>query len=61
MFVCLSTQWRMSPTGHLIGLDYAAIPAVLELLDLPRAERAELFSDLRVMEHAALKEVRRDG
>jgi hypothetical protein len=59
LFVLLSTQWRLSPEGHLLGLDYAAIPPVLELLEVAREQRGELFADLRVMEQAALKELRK--
>lgn len=38
----------------MYGLDYAAIPAVLELSDVPREERGELFEGLRVMEREAI-------
>jgi hypothetical protein len=58
-FAWLSTQWRMAPSGHLIGLDYAAVTPVLELLDVPRGERLDLFGDLRVMEAAAISEIRK--
>lgn len=57
-FADLSTQWRMGHAGP-IGLDYAAIPAVLQLRRTPRAEWPELFSDLRIMEAAALEEMRK--
>lgn len=56
VFAALSTQWRLAPSGHMIGLDYAAIRPTLELLDVERAEWVEIFAGLRVMEHEALTE-----
>jgi len=57
VFCVLSTQWRMAPSGHMIGLDYAAIPPTLELLEIARAEWPEIFAGVRVMEYEALTEV----
>ena len=54
VFVTLSTQWRLAPSGHLLGLDYAAIPPVLSMSGVPRAQWPELFGCLRTMEGAAL-------
>ena len=36
------------------GLDYAALPVVLTMLDIPQDQHKDIFADLRVMEHAAL-------
>jgi hypothetical protein len=47
----------MAPSGHMIGLDYAAIPPTLELLEIERAEWADVFAGVRVMEHEALTEM----
>jgi hypothetical protein len=57
VFISMSTQWRASFGGY-IGLDYAALPAVLELVGVPRGERAAVFSDLRIMEDSALEVIR---
>lgn len=57
LFIDLMTQWRMGMAGP-VGLDYTAIPAVMDLRDIPREERSELFDDLRVMESAALEQLR---
>lgn len=43
----------------MYGLDYAAIPAVLDMQGVETSERADLFRDLRVMEAAALDEIRK--
>lgn len=52
-FVAMSTQWRMGPCGP-IGLDYAALPAVLRLTSTPRSAWPDIFDCLRVMESEAL-------
>lgn len=57
----LSTQWRLGPSGQLVGLDYAAIMPVLELIGIERAEWSMVFGGLRQMEHEVLSEVQRRG
>lgn len=47
------SQWRTGMNGAT-GLDYAVIPTVLELIEVPRARWPQVFQDLRVMEDAAL-------
>lgn len=58
-FCEVSTQWRTG-MGGATGLDYPAVFAALERLyrDLTAEERDEIFSDLQVMEAAALKAMR---
>ncbi|MCU0842962.1 MAG: DUF1799 domain-containing protein [Thiobacillaceae bacterium] len=56
VFDALGTQWRMSMAGP-IGLDYAALPMVFDLLGIE--DRAAVFEDLRTMERAALEELTR--
>lgn len=53
LLVSMSSQWRMGPTGPT-GLDYAALPAVLRLAGIPRADWTDTFEALRVMESEAL-------
>ena len=52
-FLAVETQWRISPAGGLLGLDYAGVRAALDLLEVP-GQRA-LFVDLQVMERAAIE------
>lgn len=57
-FMALQTQWRViAGMGGVVhqGINYAAVPAVLSLIGIPRADRPRVFSELRVMEVAALK------
>ena len=53
VFIAMTTQWRIGMSGPT-GLDYAALPAVLRLCAIPRAQHPDLFDDLRVMEAEAL-------
>lgn len=53
-FASLLTQWRVGPKG-VIGLDYAAIPVVLDLHGVNKKKRRELFDQIRVMESEAIK------
>ena len=54
----MQTQWRMGGGGMggsvPTGLDYPALRAVMQLLDVPEADRVQVFADVRVMEGAAL-------
>lgn len=57
-FIAMETQWRVGFAGA-IGLDYAALPAVLDLMEVVPADRHDLFADLRVMEGHALDLMRK--
>jgi hypothetical protein len=57
VFLALQTQWRVAVglTGMVyLGLDYAAVPAALALLGIPKAQHREAFAGVRLMEAAAL-------
>lgn len=58
-FVAMSTQWRAG-MGGATGLDYAAMPAVLRMTQVPRADWPEVFDAIRVMESVALDTMRKD-
>lgn len=57
LFNALATQWRLTPMGQRAGLDYAAIPALLRLKGVPRADWPDLFDALQVIEREFLKAV----
>lgn len=59
LFAALGTQWRVGQ-GGVTGLDYAAAESALRLQRAPRSRWPTLFADLRVMERAALEELRRE-
>ncbi|MBD1554713.1 DUF1799 domain-containing protein [Pseudomonas sp. C2L11] len=52
-FEAMSTQWRVG-MGGAVGLDYNALPVVLELAGIRKRDRSAVFDDLRVMEAEAL-------
>ena len=54
IFASMLTQWSVGPGGP-VGLRYEALPIVLRLRGIPRAEWSELFEGIRVMESEALK------
>lgn len=62
VFWALSTQWRtisgMSGAAYT-GLDYAALPVVLRMNGVTRANQARVFESVRVMEAAALDVLRK--
>lgn len=54
VFEAMGTQWRMG-AGGATGLDYQALPVVMDMTGLDQESRQDVFRDLRVMEQAALK------
>ena len=56
LFNNLSTQWRVGMGGPT-GLDYAAVYPLLDRAAKDQQEWDELFSDIQVMEGAALKQI----
>ncbi len=46
--------------GGATGLDYNAVPVVLRLQGVPRADWSQLFEDVRVMEGVALQAMRQE-
>ena len=59
VFYALDTQWRHGMEGRT-GIDYAAIPVTVEMLGLEDVDRQDLFSRIRRMEHAALKQINKE-
>lgn len=54
VFQSMQTQWRVSMNGYT-GLDYNALPQVMNLASIEEEDRLEVFKDVQVMEVAALK------
>ncbi len=53
VFSAMQTQWRAG-MGGVVGLDYTALPVVMDLIGTAANERAECFDGVRVMENEAL-------
>lgn len=54
LFLRLQTQWRISPTGHRIGLEYQSIPPVCQAYGIEYT--GELMCDLQLMELTVINE-----
>lgn len=54
VFCALLTQWRVGMSGAT-GLDYAVLPAVLDLCGIKKKRRPDVFDALRVLEGEALR------
>lgn len=55
VFFALNSQWTITPAGMLHGIDYGVVPAVLEMMDVPRSRWRRVFGDLRTMEREVLR------
>jgi hypothetical protein len=53
----MATQWRVGP-GGAIGLDYGVLFELMRRQGIADADWNETLDDLRIMESAALKEMR---
>jgi hypothetical protein len=53
VFLSMWTQWRVGFSGPY-GFDYTALPVVMDLTNIPTADRADTFESLRVMEREAV-------
>ena len=56
VFEAVFTQWRIGFNGPT-GLDYAAVYPLLDRIAKDPQEWDDLFSDIQVMEGAALKQM----
>lgn len=52
----MGTQWRTGALGAT-GLDYAAFPAVMHMLSIPKKQRSRIFQDIQWMEAEALSQM----
>lgn len=58
VFIAMSTQWRTGMNGAT-GMDYSALPEVMRMTSIPRRDWSEIFESIRVMEDAALEQMRK--
>lgn len=54
----LAGQWRTNASGGVIALDYGVVFARLDRLNLDPLDWEDLFQDIRVMESAALAQIK---
>jgi len=56
LYLACDTQWRYAGlSGAPTGLDYAGVQAVMDLQAIPAEQRADLFTDLQVLERTHLE------
>jgi hypothetical protein len=56
LFLALKHQWRYAGMdGQRVGLDYTAVPVVMDMLDVPKRRRRQWFAWIQMMEHEALQ------
>ncbi len=63
VYLGMGTQWRESFAGRT-GLDYSAMPVVMDMVGVGKKRRPEVFASVRIMESVALEtmaEHRNDG
>ena len=53
----MSGQWRLSPSGAVMALDYGPLFERMKQLRLPDDQWQELFDNLRVVESAAIQTI----
>jgi hypothetical protein len=58
VFIAMQTQWRVG-MGGATGLDYGVLPSVMRLTGIPRREHQEVFQSIRILEDAALEQMRK--
>lgn len=59
LFIEMGTQWRVGPTGPY-ALDYGVVFQEVYRLDLSPGKTRELKDDIRILEDAALEQMRKD-
>lgn len=58
VFYMMSTQWRVGMCGPT-GLEYSVVPMILKSAGIKKKDRERVFADVRIMERAALDEMRK--
>ena len=57
VFAACSTQWRVGMNGPT-GIDYNVLTELWRRLKVPISSRDDVFQDIRIMETAALNQIR---
>jgi hypothetical protein len=52
LFFAVATQWRYAGMGSVVGLDYTALSAAIQMMGI--ADSKDVFWRVRAIEHAAL-------
>lgn len=55
LFSRLTTQWKYGVMGHVLALDYLAVEAVMNMMQVPKRARLDLLDQIQVMEQAGVE------
>lgn len=55
VFLASTSQWRFLPMGGIQSLDYAAVAAVMGMMNIPQKKRPRIFKQVRAIESGALE------
>lgn len=59
LFISVVTNWIYAGmSGARVGLNYQSVESALRMTNVPRSKWPEVFADIRVMEDAALAQMR---
>jgi len=59
LYLACTTQWRQAPLGGVIGLDYQALAAVMDMHQVPMPERKERLAEVQWIERGALEALKK--
>lgn len=59
VFQLCTSQWRLAPSGEIQSMDYQAVAAVIDMLNVPRKKRGDLFRRITLIESGALEALRK--
>lgn len=55
IFQACNTQWRIAPSGHIVGLDYSVLEPVFKIYKVKKKNREDVFWCIRMIESGALE------
>jgi hypothetical protein len=59
LFLSCATQWRYSPAGSLLGIDYQALAVVMDMQQVPGTDRPARLSQVQWIERGVLEALRK--
>lgn len=57
VFLSCNTQWRFGDRGALLGMDYSAVHATMQMMGIE--DQKQTFFDIRILEQALIEERKR--
>ena len=54
VFLNSTTQWRFNAMGGVTSLDYSAVRAVMQMMNIRRKDQHDVFNRVRLIESSAI-------